>query len=631
MFLGLLVFITALSISAVAIYYSIAGLVAIFAAAAIPIMIMGGALEIGKLVTAVWLHKYWRRTVWWLRTYLAVAVVVLMFITSMGIFGFLSKAHIEQTSASTESVEQVQRIETELARFESIITRAEQKIEKAESSTGNRNDDINAQIEKEQKRIDNAYTRIQPAIDEQQKIISDARDTDSNRTKPYEDQLTNIKDEIVRLETSAKEYEEKIAGLKVDNSAVQPLLDRIANIQATIVKVEGQIASGEREQVKQAQTTIGSVADGSVGPRTRASANAWIEQQKLVINGINDEVSRLRAESKTTVDEERVRLSGVVKDIRTTQIPALKNREMEMLAKIENVRATESPIIATARDEIARIRKSADDQVKASNELIQQLREKIKVDGGSDVDAIIDEQNDKIKSANAEIDILTEEKYKLEAEYRKLEAEVGPIKYIAELIYGENVEKDLLEDAVRWVIITIIFVFDPLAVLLLIASQYTFEWRRNDKKQQLSNKDDDPKPIEEDSNDSEEERQYEDVDQETLDKEFENEDDDGVKGPHLLKDKEIEELLEKADPETLEEVAKELGVEKELDKDPYNPYTDTRVDEELTDEELAQRQKRKLYAPDGSLAANPTKKVKSVKIKSIAEKAQDNEKSKDDE
>jgi len=625
MFLGILVFITALSISAVAIYYSIAGLVAIFAAAAIPIMIMGGALEIGKLVTAVWLHKYWRRTVWWLRTYLAIAVVVLMFITSMGIFGFLSKAHIEQTSASKESVEQVQRIETELARFDSIITRAEEKINKAENSTSNRNDDINAQIEKEQQRIDNAYTRIQPAIDEQQKIISDARDTDSNRTKPYEDQLTNIKDEIVRLETSAKEYEEKIAGLSVDNSAVKPLLDRIANLQATIVKVEGQIASGEREQVKQAQTTIGSVADGSVGPRTRAAANAWIEQQKIVINGINDEVSRLRAQSKTTVDEERTRLSGVVKDIREKQIPALKDREMQMLTKIEDVRATESPVIATARDEIARIRKSADDQVKASNQLIQQLREKIKVDGGVDVEAIIDEQNAKIKSANAEIDLLTEEKYKLEAEYRKLEAEVGPIKYIAELIYGENVEKDLLEDAVRWVIITIIFVFDPLAVLLLIASQYTFEWRRNDKLQ-LSNKDDDPEPIEEDPNDSEEERQYEDVDQETLDKEFEHEiqDDDGVKGPHLLKDKEIEALLEKADPEVLEEVAKEL------DKEPYNPYTDTRADEELNEDELAQRQNRKLYAPDGKLAAMPNgKTVKSVKIKSIKEKAEENERKED--
>ena len=84
----------------------------------------------------------------------------------------------------------------------------------------------------------------------------------------------------------------------------------------------------------------------------------------------------------------------------------------------------------------------------------------------------------KIKTANAEIDILTEEKYALEAEYRKLEAEVGPIKYIAELIYGEDVDRDLLEEAVRWVIILIIFVFDPLAVLLLIASQYTLEFRK---------------------------------------------------------------------------------------------------------------------------------------------------------
>ena len=622
MFLGILVFITALSISAVAIYYSIAGLVAIFAAAAIPIMIMGGALEIGKLVTAVWLHKYWRRTVWWLRTYLAIAVVVLMFITSMGIFGFLSKAHIEQTTASTESVEQVTRIETELARLNAVIERAEQKIEKAENSTGNRNDDINAQIEKEQQRIDNAYTRIQPAIDEQQKIIADARSADADRTKPYEDQLTNIKDEIVRLETSAKEYEEKIAGLSVDNSAVQPLLDRIANIQATISKVEGQIASGEREQIKQAQTTIGSVADGSVGPRTRAAANAWIEQQKLVINGINDEISQLRAESKTTVDEERVRLSNVVKDIRTTQIPALKNREMEMLAKIDDVRATESPVVQTARDEIARIRKSADDQVKASQNLIQQLREKIKVDGGEDIDAIIDEQNQKIKNANAEIDTLTEEKYALEAEYRKLEAEVGPIKYIAELIYGENVEKDLLEKAVRWVIITIIFVFDPLAVLLLIASQYTFEWRRQD----IEAKDDTSEP---EVKPEPEEMKYEDVDQETLDKEFEDE--EPIKGPHLLKDKEIEELLEKADPEVLEEVAEALEIEKEVDKEPYNPYTDTRDDEELTEEELALRQNRKLYAPDGSLAHNPNgKKVRSVKIKSIKEKAEENERKNED-
>ena len=641
MFLGLLVFITALAISAVAIYYSIAGLVAIFAAAAVPIMIMGGALEIGKLVTAVWLHKNWRRAKWWLRYYLALAVVVLMFITSMGIFGFLSKAHIEQTSASIESVEQVERINTELARQQAIIDRAEIKIREAENSTGNRNDDINAQIEKEQQRIDNAYERIKPAIEEQQKIIADARSSDADRTKPYEDQLTKITDELVRLDNNAKEYEATIAGLDVDTSAIDPIQAQIATIKNTIAKVEGQIASGESEQIKQAQLTIGSNADGQAGPNTRRSANTWIGLQKERISELQEQISQLRIEAKTTVDSERTRLSNIVSDIRNVQIPALKDREVQMLAKIDEVRATESPIVTTARDEIARIRASADEQVKASQTLIQQLREKITVDGGEDIDAIIDAQNLRIKDANKLIDELTEEKYAIEAEYRKLEAEVGPIKYIAEFIY-EEADRDILEQAVRWVIITIIFVFDPLAVLLLIASQYTFEWRRQEKLPKTVEKD--PEPVL---------PTYKDVDKETLDKEFQEElkeqasYDDQSPNPYaydFVNDKSEEEIkeestdedelkfmLEKADPEVLEEVAKELDIEKPVDKEPYDPYTDTRADEELNADELAQRQNRKLYAPDGRLAAMPNrvksvKNVKSVKIKSIAEKAQDNKK-----
>ena len=619
MFLGLLVFITALCISAVAIYYSIAGLVAIFAAAAIPIMIMGGALEVGKLVTAVWLHKHWRRAKWWLRYYLALAVVVLMFITSMGIFGFLSKAHIEQTSASIESVEQVARIETELARQQAIIDRAEIKIREAENSTGNRNDDINAQIEKEQQRIDSAYERIKPAIEEQQKIISDARDSDADRTKPYEDQLTKITDELVRLDNNAKEYEATIADLDVDNSAIDPIQAQIATIKNTIAKVEGQIASGESEQIKQAQLTIGSNADGQAGPNTRRSANTWIGLQKERISELQEQISQLRIEAKTTVDNERTRLSTIVSDIRNVQIPALKDREVQMLAKIEEVRATESPIVTTARDEIARIRASADEQVNASQTLIQQLREKITVDSGADIDAIIDAQSLRITDANKLIDELTEEKYTIEAEYRKLEAEVGPIKYIAEFIY-EEADRDILEQAVRWVIITIIFVFDPLAVLLLIASQYTFEWRsQNDNqiRRTIVQNEPDPEPQ---STTEPEEPVYEDVDQEIIDNEFAEE--------KVEDEDELKFMLEKADPEVLEEVAKELEIEKPVDKEPYDPYTDNRADEELTNDELAQRQNRKLYSPDGRLAAMP-KRIKSIKIKSIAEKAEDNKKEDD--
>ena len=478
MALGILVMVTALAISAVAIYYSVAGLVAIFAAAAIPIMIMGGTLEIAKLVTAVWLHRYWKQAAWWLKTYLTAAVIVLMFITSMGIFGYLSKAHIEQTSASQESVAKTEQIESEIGRLSSIISRAETKIKQLESSGTGADANIQSQIDKEQERIDKAFERIQPAIAQQNKIIEDARASDNTRTKPYEDQLTNIQAEITRLETSAREYEDKIADLVADTSAVDPLLKQIDTLEAEIVRVTNQVNSGERDQIRAGQAIIGVTSDGAFGSNTRKALVAWVAAQRDRIGQIQGEVSKLRVNATTTVDNERERLAGIVKDIRTTQIPALKDRELTMLGKIDEVRQTESPVIQTARDEIQRLRKSAEDQVAQSQTLIERLRGQLaQTDKAAEIDAQVDEQNLRIKNANAEIDKLTEEKYALEAEYRKLEAEVGPIKYIAEFVYGENADNNMLEEAVRWVILIIIFVFDPLAVLLLIASQYTFEWR----------------------------------------------------------------------------------------------------------------------------------------------------------
>src|SRR6056300_1053559 len=177
----------ALLISGVAAYYSIIGLTAIFAAAFIPIVIMGSALEVAKVTTAVWLHRYWHVAPFLMKFYLTIAVVVLMFITSMGIFGFLSKAHIEQTSAANEGIAQIERIEQDLTRQLEIITRAEQRITEAEASVGTGNTAIQEQIDKEQERIDTAYTRIEPAIVEQNGIIENARIDDASRTSPYED------------------------------------------------------------------------------------------------------------------------------------------------------------------------------------------------------------------------------------------------------------------------------------------------------------------------------------------------------------------------------------------------------------------------------------------------------------
>ena len=481
MIFGILTLITALSISAVAIYYSVGGLVAIFAAAAIPIMIMGGTLEIAKLVTAVWLHRYWSQATWWLRTYLALAVVVLMLITSMGIFGFLSKAHIEQTSAGEESVAQVERLTTEIARQTDVVKRAEEKINVLQTSGNGSDANIQSQIDKEQERIDLAFKRIEPAIAQQNTTIESARTNDATRTKPYEDQLTNIQAEVLRLETSAKEYEQTITTLEADSGAIQPLLDSITDIEEEIIRVTNQLQSSERDQIRAGQAIIGVSSDGAFGGNTRKALVAWVGAQRARITQVQLDVSQLRQDATAQVDAERTRLADVIKDIRTVQIPALKDREVIMLAKIDEVRQTESPTIATARDEIQRLRESAESQVSNSQTLIERLRGQLaQTDKADEIDAAVDEQTARIKTANASIDALTEEKYALEIEYRKLEAEVGPIKYIAEFVYGEQADKNMLEKAVTWVIVIIIFVFDPLAVLLLIAAQYTFDFRRKE-------------------------------------------------------------------------------------------------------------------------------------------------------
>ena len=483
MALGILVLITALSISAVAIYYSIAGLVAIFAAAAIPIMIMGGVLEIGKLVTAVWLHKYWSQAKWWLKSYLATAVVILMFITSMGIFGFLSKAHIEQTSASVENVAQVEQIDKQIASLNAVITRAEQTINKTETSGTGADQNIQAQIDKEQERINTAYDRVKPAIDQ-----TNAQLTED--IKLYTDQIT----------------------------AVDVELEKLASMSS--------IDTSDRDAVKLLQQLVGARPDGRYGNGTAKAVKEFKE--------------------------------------------GLETKKQNLFAQIEELKTT-------AKEEVKRLRLRAETEIDDSNRLIERLRKQLGTDTGVDIDAIIDEQNTRIKIANAELDVLTEEKFQIEAEYRKLEAEVGPIKYIAEFVYGEAADKSMLEEAVRWVIITIIFVFDPLAVLLLIASQYTFDFaRRKDKEKEWKDyetargnmiaRNEGPKP-----DTPEEEDKFEDVDQETLDKEaeedktFENEVMQ-VAEKIMEEDKEILEQLE--DTPVEEPKKKEVESSEELKEEP---------------------------------------------------------------
>ena len=117
----ILLLISALTLSGIAAWYAIAGLMAIFAALPIPIMIMGGALEAAKLVVASWIYNNWKRIPFLMKTYFSVALVVLMLLTSMGIFGFLSKAHLDQTMDAGDTGLQIELIDGKIAREQQRI------------------------------------------------------------------------------------------------------------------------------------------------------------------------------------------------------------------------------------------------------------------------------------------------------------------------------------------------------------------------------------------------------------------------------------------------------------------------------------------------------------------------------
>ena len=114
MFLSYFTLFVALSLSVTAAWYSIVGLTAIFATAVIPIIIMGSILEVAKVTVTVWLHQYWHRCRWLMKLYLVPAVVMLMVITSMGIFGFLSKAHLDQAVPTGDVAAKVQIIDEKI-------------------------------------------------------------------------------------------------------------------------------------------------------------------------------------------------------------------------------------------------------------------------------------------------------------------------------------------------------------------------------------------------------------------------------------------------------------------------------------------------------------------------------------
>jgi hypothetical protein len=254
MWFGILTLVTALIISVSAAYYSILGLTAIFAAAFWPIVILGSSLEVGKIVSTLWLHKYWQRAEIQYKIYLSAAVAILMVLTSMGVFGFLSKAHLDQAVPSG---------------------------------------DIQAQVQ------------------------------------IYDDKIRTQRDNIEAARKALRQMDDAVDQTMSRSSSEQGA-DKAANLRRSQARERG---------------------------------------------NLQNDISRAQSE----------------------------------ITKLQEARA---PIASQAR---------------------------------------------------------------------QIEAEVGPIKYIAALIYGDNPDANLLEKAVRWVIILIVIVFDPLALTLLLAATKTFEWERENQ------------------------------------------------------------------------------------------------------------------------------------------------------
>lgn len=380
MWFGLLTLFTALAIAGVAAWFSIAGLMAIFSAAALPIAVMAGTLEVGKLLTASWLYRYWKDTTFALKAYLSTAVLVLMLITSMGIFGYLSKAHLDQAGVSSDAIAAVERIDGQIAREENRIAIIEDRI----AGIGNGSFDVQDSIDAQIQIRDTAWQQVQGDIDYNQGQIDSVRQ-----------QLTS---DLASLDTRLSALDKAVNDLRAKGTEV--------------------ITTDEGGTFRRAETET--IDYG-------AQADALRATQQVERDQIAEQQQSLRTQATA--------------DIKVFQ------------------------------DAIDRYRSQAQETIQGANAEINRLRNQ---STSSQDDALdqIDTFNSEIDAIYNKIAALKDEKFEAESAVRELEKEVGPIKYVAQLLFGGDGE-ELLDKAVQVFILMLVFVFDPLAVMLVIAANQT--------------------------------------------------------------------------------------------------------------------------------------------------------------
>ena len=416
MFLGIVTLLVAISISVIAAVYSIIGLTAIFAAAFLPIVLMGSALEIGKIVTAIWLKIHWARAPRIIRTYLVSAVIAIMFITSMGIFGFLSKSHVEQSAFGAEQIAQVEVIEESLIRSKSKVERWTQNIERL--NKGETTSRMGTLIAREQQRITDANARIQPQVDVENAKIPSLRE---QAQEEINQQNRRLADAQKRSASDIRIAQNSIAQLDKDVEAY----------------------------------TKGGVVSGVFNDTDLVAKGAELRKRQFLER---DMLANDISQAKTRELSVASRVQREIKNINKRLAESIR----KVNARVANIRESVSTIIKNANKNIDRYTINAEGRDKS-------------------IDVTIAELEQKIATEQPIISKLRENKLVFERKYRKFEAEVGPVKYIAALVYDE-VDRSILEAAVRWVIIIIVAVFDPLAICLVLAGTMTLGWYYEDKK-----------------------------------------------------------------------------------------------------------------------------------------------------
>lgn len=347
---------SAIGVAGIAAYFSVIGLATIFAGAYLGVVIMTAALEFGKLVTAAYLHLKWD-LLGKQKYYLAFSVVVLMLITSLGIFGYLAKASSDTSYATMSAQAEADRFTTQIEREENRIETLTIRLD----TFGRGQFDITESVNAQEDIRDGAWSRVQGDIDYSQGQIDDIRE--------------RLNTSLTALDNIVLSYTEQ--GTVTVGGAFNR--DTTDNVALGVQVREDQ--QSERNQLQQ-------------------TANGQIE-------GFQTQIDSYREQAQDTINT--------------------SNTEIRRLQNLNN---------------------SAQDEVIANSAEIN-----LQIDNIYDI-----------------ISGLRDERFVFEQEILAFEKEVGPIKYVAEVIYGQEESVKYLDNAIRWVIFAIIFVFDPLAVLLLISS-----------------------------------------------------------------------------------------------------------------------------------------------------------------